>query len=67
MKKKTLTEDQIKSRYCSQKLRDLRDFGYDTLTLDAVHDQYDKVVAKSTDLNVIGRFIKADFDRLEDK
>jgi len=58
--------DKIRSRYCSQKLRDLKDFGYDTLTLEHVQDQYDKVVAKNDDLTIIGQFIKSDFDNLDD-
>lgn len=62
---KQLTTDQIKSRYCSQKWRDLKEFGYDNLTLDQVERQYDKVLAKESDLNIIGRFIKSDFDNLE--
>jgi len=60
------TPERIRQQYCSQKLRDLKEFGYNTLTLDHVQEQYDKVLAKSSDLTVIGKFIKSDFDQLED-
>jgi hypothetical protein len=51
----------IKERYCFQKCRDLQKFGYSTLTLTEVQEQYDKVEAGSSDLSVIGMFIKRDF------
>ena len=62
-----MKDERLKQRYCSQKLRDLKEFGYGNLTLDEVQRQYNKVIAKETDLNIIGRFIKSDFDKVEDK
>lgn len=53
--------DDLKQRYVAQKTKDLREFGYSTLTKEEVADQYDKVNSGETDLNVIGRFIEADF------
>lgn len=64
---KQQTAEQIRYKYCHQKCRDLREFGYNDLTVDHVYEQYDKVLAKDSDLTVIGQFIKSDFDRLEDE
>lgn len=51
-----------KSAYVKAKTRQLREFGYETLTEDEVTRQLD-VILSGGEPNVIGMFIEGDLDR----
>jgi hypothetical protein len=54
-----MMDQATKDKYISQKTRDLKEFGYSTLTRDQVADQLEKAL-KDEPTDVIGAFIKSD-------
>jgi len=60
--KRRLTKEDIRDKYCRSRWQQLRDFGYDNLTLDEVFTQYDKVL-NNEPTDVIGTIIKGDFEK----
>lgn len=49
-----------KSDYVAAKTKDLREFGYTSLTENDVANQLEKILSGSDDLDVVGQFIKPD-------
>ena len=52
----------LKSKYVKLKTKDLIEFGYTSLTEKEVEEQVEKILAKDSDLSVIGMFCKDDLD-----
>lgn len=54
--------DEKKNKYITQKLKDLREFGYPTLTRDEVEKELEAAL-KGEKLTVIGMFIQSDLEK----
>jgi hypothetical protein len=52
----------LKSNYIKLKTKDLKEFGYTSLTENEVAQQVEKILKKENDLSIIGMFCKDDFD-----
>jgi hypothetical protein len=61
MGKTVFTTDE-KDQYINQKLKDLREFGYPSLTREEVAEQLEKAL-NGEKLNVVGMMIKSDIAR----
>jgi hypothetical protein len=52
----------LKSNFIKLKTKDLKEFGYTSLTENEVAEQVEKILKKEDDLSVIGMLCKDDFD-----
>lgn len=51
----------LKSNYIKLKTKDLKEFGYESITENEVAEQVEKILKKEDNLSVIGMFCKGDF------
>ena len=65
MRKFQFQNDDTKQRYISRKTKDLREFGYESLTRDEVEKCLDKVLSGEEAADVISMFIEDDIKKAE--